>query len=448
MAGDVASLLTLGEAALTQAKNHGATSADAMILAETNMTASVRNGAPETIERAESRGLGLRVFIGQSSATLSTSDLSDEAIMRLAETACAIAKAAPADPFSGLADASQLAKKIPSLELADNHEPSMEALQSAARDCEAAGRDVAGITNSEGADASYTRYTLGLLTSHGFAQGYSATRHSLVCSLIAGQGDNMQRDYAYDSAVFHGDLPVPEAIGREAATRTLDRMNPRKIASQSAPIIFEPRVGKQLLGALASAISGAAVARGTSFLKDAMGQQVFASGVRITDDPLRPRGLASHPFDAEGIGAKQRDVVTDGVLQTWLLDCRSARQLNLVSNGSASRGLTGAPSPSSSNFYLAPGKDTPEALIASAPRAFYVTETIGHGTNLITGDYSVGASGFWIENGQRIHAVSEVTIAGNLREMFVRLIAADDLRFRYSTNVPTILIPDMTIAGN
>lgn len=441
-------LLQSGAQALAAAKRHGATAADVLVLASTDMNAAIRHGAPETIERAESRGIGLRVFVGQSCATLSTSDLSAEAIERTAETAIAIAKLAPADPFAGLADAGQLATSIPTLEMADSAEPGMEQLQAMARTCEEAGRDHAGITNSEGADASFSDTTVALVTSHGFAQSYRSTRVSVACSLIAGSGETMQRDYAYESAVFLNDLPGVEHIGREAAQRTLARMNPRKIGSQNTAIVFDPRSGKQLLGAFAGAISGASIARGTSFLKDMLGQQLFAAGMRITDDPLRPRGLASHPFDAEGIAATARDLVHDGVLQSWLLDCRSARQLGLTTTGHASRGLTGAPHPASSNLYLAAGDQSPEEIMRSIGTGLYVTETIGHGTNLITGDYSVGASGFWIENGERTYPVSEITIAGNLKTMFTQLIAGNDLAFRYGTNVPTLCIPSMTIAGN
>jgi len=258
----------------------------------------------------------------------------------------------------------------------------------------------------------------------------------------------MERDYDYATKVYFTDLPSPESIGQEAARRTLARLAPRKIGSQQLPVFFEPRAGRQLLSAFSSAISGSAIARGTSFLKNAMGEAVFADSIRIIDDPLLPRGLGSHPFDAEGIAATKRAMVDAGVLQSWLLDCRSARQLGLQSTGHALRGLSSAPYPAATNLYIEPSTVSPETLYASVPHGLLVTETIGHGTNLITGDFSVGANGFWIENGQVQYPVSEVTIAGNLRDMYRSMQVASDLTFRSSTNVPTILIPSMTLAGN
>lgn len=436
------------ELALTLASHAGATSADVIVVGATDISTGIRHGLPETIERAESRGLGLRVFVGQSSATLSTSDLARDALQQLAETAVAIAKAAPPDPFAGLADTSLLAETLPTIETADAYEPSMEQLQQLARACEEAGRSVAGITNSEGADAAFGRQEILLATSHGFRGGYASTHTSLSCSLIAGTGDGMERDYDYVTKTFFSDLPSAASIGEGAAARTLARMAPRKLASQRCPVFFEPRAGKQLLGAFAQAITGQAITRGTSFLKDALHQPVFANGITVMDDPLLPRGLGSHPFDAEGIAATTQTIVENGVLQSWLLDCRSARQLSLQTTGHALRGLASAPHASPTNMYIQPSATPVAALLASVPRGLYVTETIGHGTNLITGDYSVGATGFWVEGGKKIYPVSEVTIAGNLRDMYAQLQVADDLAFRYGTNVPTLLIPDMTLAGN
>lgn len=441
-------LLDLAAQALEYARRSGATSADAIVLTSTDISAGMRHGNPETIERAESRGLGLRVFVDQRFATLSTSDLSAEAMQRIAKSAVAIAKTATPDEHAGLADATQLATTIPTLESADPFEPSMEMLQRLAKDCEATGCAVAGITNSEGADAAFGRQEVALATSHGFAQSYASTHAMISCSLIAGQGETMERDYDYVTTSFFSDLPAPETIGRFAADRTLARMHPRKIASQQAPIFFDPRVSKSLLGALAGAISGSAITRGTSFLKHDLGKRIFAEGITITDDPLLPRGLGSHPFDAEGIAARKQHFVEDGVLKSWVLDCRNARQLNMQTTGHAQRGLASAPHPSTTNFYMHAGSLTPQQLLASVPHGFYVTETIGHGTNLITGDFSVGASGFWVENGEKLYPVSEVTIAGNLRDIYAQLIPANDLSFRYSTNAPTVLVPSMTIAGN
>lgn len=442
-----ADLLDIAQHAVDLAMKAGATSADVVVLRSTEMSAGIRHGAPENIERAESRGVGLRLFIGQSTALLSSSDVSREALQKLADNAVAIAKAAPADPYAGLADVSQLAKTIPQLENSDPYEPSMDQLQQLARDCEAAGQAVAGITNSEGADAGFTRQSVALVTSHGFAQSYDSTQSAISCALIAGEDDEMERDYDYIGKTFFSDLPSAESIGVGAAKRTLARLNPRKVPSQQAAIFFEPREAKALLSAFAGAISGTTVARGTSFLKSDMGKKIFADGITVIDDPLIPRGNGSHPFDAEGIAAKKIEFVSNGVLNSWMLDCRSARQLGLTTTGHAIRGLSSQPHPASTNLYIAPGKETPEALMKAIGTGFYITETIGHGTNLITGDYSVGATGFWIENGEMAFPVSEVTIAGNLREMYATLVAANDLVFRSSTNTPTLLVPRMTIAG-
>lgn len=441
-------LLDSATQAVEFAMKAGATSCDALAIESADVNASIRNGVPETIERAESRGVGLRVFVGQGSASLSSSEFNIKALQELAAKAVAIAKAAPADPFAGLAEPALLAKAPPNLDLADAGEPTMEQLQQRARETEEVGRGIIGITNSEGADAGFGRTHVALATSTGFSGNYAVTRHSLSVSLIAGQGETMQRDYDYDLTTHIADLAAADRIGREAARRTLERMNPRKLPSQQAAIFFEPRISRSLLAAFAGAISGAAIARGTSFLKQELGKKIFSDAITITDDPLRKRGLASHAFDAEGVAAKKMALIENGVLTSWLLDCRSARQLKLQTTGHASRGLAGTPHPSSTNLYIEPGTHTPQQLLQQFGNGFYVTETIGHGTNLLTGDFSVGASGFWIENGERTFPVSEVTIAGNLKDMFATLIAADDLQFKYATNAPTLAVPSMTIAGN
>jgi PmbA protein len=445
---DEARLLGLAERAVDAARAAGATASDALAIASTDVTASVRNGAPESIERAESAGIGLRVFVGQSTATLSSSELTEEAMRAMAEQAVAIAKAAPADPYAALAAAELLARQWVTPDIYDPAIPEMNQLQTMARAAEAAGRETPGITNSNGADASASQHHMALVTSHGFSGHYRTARYALSTALIAGSGETMQRDYDYATTTHLADLPAPETIGREAAARAVSKLHPRKLASQTSVVYFEPRVGRGLLGALAGAISGSAIARGTSFLKDALGTAVFNEAITVTDDPTRDRGLGSRPFDAEGVAAAPRDFIKNGVLTSWVMDTRSANQLGLQTTGHASRGLSGAPHPSTSNFYIAPGAQAVPALFAEFGDGFYVTETIGHGTNLITGDFSVGASGFWMENGERAFPVSEVTIAGNLRDMFCTLAVANDLEFRYGTNVPTIAIPQMTIAGN
>jgi len=444
---DDAALISLAEQAVAAAKRAGADGADAYAATSADVTAGIRHGAPETIERSESRGVGLRVFIGQASATLSTSDITPDALARLAEQAVAIARVAPADPHAALADAALLAKQYATLDT-DTSMPDIATLQSLAREAEEAGRTAAGITNSEGGDASAGQYNVALATSTGFSGQYRRSSYSLSASLIAGTGESMQRDYDYAVTTRFDALPDAASIGIEAAKRATERMNPRKIPSQSATVYLDPRCGKQLLGALAGAISGAAITRGTSFLKDALGTAVFYPAITITDDPLLVHGLASRPFDAEGIAAQPRNFIDAGVLTSWILDTRSANQLGLTTTGHASRGLASAPSPSSTNLYMQPGTLSPEELFAQLGDGFYITETIGHGTNLITGDYSVGASGFWLEGGVRAYPVSEVTIAGNLRDMFARLVPANDLVFKTSVNVPTLAIPAMTIAGS
>lgn len=434
--------------AVALATKSGATAADALIITSRDLNAGIRNGAPETIEQSEASGLGIRVFMGKRTATLSTSDMSDAAIERMVETAIAIAKAAPEDPYVALADAALLAAKLPELDLADSHEPSMSDLQKLAKECEAAGRSAKGITNSEGSDASWGTVQVGLFTSHGVHTEYKSTHAGVSLSLIAGTGDDMQRDYAYSSKRFLSDLSSSESIGKEAAERTLRRMSPRKINSTNLPIFFEPRVGKQLLGAFAGATSGGAIARGTSFLKGDMGKAIFAKNITIIDDPLMKRGLASRPCDGEGVAVKKQEMVSGGILNSWFLDTRSANQLNLKTTGHASRGLSSAPHPSASNLYIAAGRQTAAAMMKETGTALYITETFGHGVNLITGDYSQGASGFMVENGELTYPVSEITIAGNLRDMFLGLAAANDLAFDYGFNVPTLRIASMAVAGN
>lgn len=444
---DNAALVTRAEQAVAAAKRAGATAADALAIESTDISAGIRHGKPESIEQAESSGIGLRVFVGEASATLSTSERTADALNALATRAVAIARAAPADPYATLADAALLAKHIAALD-ADDYIPDITELQQRARAVEEAGLATPGITNSEGGDASASTHRIALVTSHGFSGSYATSRYALSTSLIAGTGETMQRDYDYAYVTHHGDLPSPESIGAEAAKRTLARMHPRKLKSQTATVYFEPRAGRQLLGALSSAISGAAITRGTSFLKDALGTPVFGKGITVIDDPLMARGLGSRAFDAEGIAGRQTRFIEDGILTSWVLDTRSANQLGMTTTGHAARGLSSAPHPSVSNFYLAAGQQTPSELFAEMGDGFYITETIGHGANLITGDYSLGASGFWIEGGVRAYPVSEVTIAGNLKEMFATLVPASDLAFRYGINVPTLAIPRMTIAGN
>ncbi len=437
---------------LEYAEKSGATSADGLCVESTDLTVTERNGAPEHLERSEHTGIGLRVWVGERLAQGSTSAFTDEALKTLAENTVAFAKAAPADTLTALLPKADLAIPAPELSLADEAAPSAEDLRNMCREAESTALAYKGILNSEGADASANTSTIALMSREGsatqFSGAYTTTGYSLSVSVLAGTPEAMERDYAYSSKRQFSALRKPAAIGDEAAMRALQRVGPRKIPTASMSIVFDPRVSKGLLGAFLSAISGAAVARGTTFLKDALHTDVFSKAITIVDDPHIPFGLASKPFDAEGAKNGKCTLVRAGTLETWLLDQRSAAKLGLKTTGHASRGLTGAPQPSPSNAYIAAGSETPQALIASVSKGLYVTETFGMGVNLVTGDYSQGAAGFAIENGELTYPVSEITIAGHLSEMFKTLIPADDLKFDYAVNAPTLLVPHMMVAGS
>ena len=430
------------------ARKAGADAADALFIEGVSSSVSYRLGKLEDLERAESADLGLRVFVGQKVAFISSTDFSADALAALPGRAVAMARLAPEDKFAGLAPKDRLAKSIPALDLEDAAEPSAERLIERARDIEGAAMAVPGITNSEGGGASFSRSAVALATSEGFYGRYAGTSHSIGVAVLAGEDTGMERDHDFASARHAGDLESAAIVGRRAGERTVKRLNPRKVKSQSVPVVFDPREAASLVGHLAGAISGASIARGVSFLKDRLGQAVFAPGVNIIDDPHLLRGLRSKPFDGEGVANQRRALIDKGVLTTWLLDCASARQLGLQTTGHAARGTGGPPSPSTTNLYLEPGALTPQALMADIKQGFYVTELMGMGVNSVTGDYSRGAAGFWIENGQITYPVSEVTIAGNLKDMFARLTPASDLEFRQGTNAPTVRVEGMTLAGS
>ncbi|PCJ59099.1 MAG: modulator protein [Rhodospirillaceae bacterium] len=435
------------EALLKKVRSLGASAADAVLVEQESLSVPYRLGRSEGLERAEVMDLGLRVFFGHRQAIVSTTDCSKASLETLAERAVAMAKVVPEDPHCGLAEPEELAGSPPDLDLCDPDVPDVEQLMARARQTEEAARAVSGITNSEGAEAGWQRSDVTLLGTNGFSGAYTVTRHGLGVSVLAGSGTEMERDYG-SSIAHHGqDLEAPEAVGRQAGERAVARLHPRKVPSAAVPVVFEARVAGGLLGHFASAINGAAIARGTSFLKDCLGKRIFPKNMRIVDDPHRPRGLASRPFDGEGVGNSRRDLVENGVLKSWLLDLRSARQLGLRSTGHAGRGISSPPSPGVTNFYLAPGDVSREALLKAIDNGFYVTELIGMGVNGLTGDYSRGAAGFWIEKGEIAYPVSEITIAGNLRDMFCNLTAADDLEFRYGVNAPTLRVDGMMVAG-
>jgi PmbA protein len=444
---DQTALAERAERLVKAARAAGADAADAVALRSMSLSVEVRDGAVEESERAEGDDLGLRVLVGRRQAVVSTNDLSADGTAQLAERAVAMARVAPEDKYAGLADASLLAHDFPDLDLSDPNLPGVAALEKTARTMEEAGLAVAGVTKSGGASASAGIGGMVLVTSHGFHGAYLGSRHGISMQAIAGEGTGMERDYEYSSTLHASDLDSPEKIGRTAGERAVARLNPRKVTTRKVPVIFDRRVAGTIVGHLASAVNGASVARKTSFLRDKMGEKLFADGVSIIDDPLRKRGLRSQPFDGEGVGGKRLALVDGGVLRSWLLDCATARELNLVTTGHAQRGTSSTPSPGPSNLHMEPGTLSPEALIADIKDGFYVTDLIGMGVSMVTGDYSRGASGFWIENGKRSYPVSEVTIAGHLIDIFRNLTPANDLEFRYGTNAPTLRLEGLTVAG-
>jgi PmbA protein len=432
---------------LARAKRAGAESADAVAFRATSLSVAWRLGKLEKLDRSEGRDLGLRVFVGKRQAIVSSTDHAPEALDELVARAVAMARIAPEDPNCGIADPSEIATTIPDLDICDPAEPAAERLIAVVREAEDAARAVPGVTNSEGAEAGWSGSVIALAATNGFARSYASSSHSLSVSALAGSGTAMERDYDFSSAVHGADLRAPGDIGRSAGERAVKRLGARKMKTQQVPVVFDPRVSRGLLGHLAGAVNGTAIARGTSFLKDHMGQQVFAAGITIIDDPHRRRGLRSKPFDGEGLPNRRRALIDKGTLTTWLLDLASARKLGLQSTGHAARGTGGPPSPSATNLYLEPGSATPKELMADIRSGLYVTELIGMGVNNVTGDYSRGASGFWIENGELAFPVSELTIAGNLKPMFLNLVPANDLEFRYGVDAPTLRIDGMTVAG-
>ena len=439
--------LDLLDGLIAKAKAAGADAADALLAHSVALSHAQRLGELERLEREESQDLGLRVFVGRRQAIVSSSDNSPAALDELVDRALAMARSVPEDPHCGLADSAQLAKAPPQLDICDDIEPAAETLIERAAACEDAARAVSGITNSEGAEAGWSLSRIALAASNGFAGGYAVSRHSLGVSVLAGEGLDMERDYEFSTQVYGADLEDPAGVGRKAAERTLRRLGARKAATGRVPVVFDPRVSGGLVGHLAGAINGVAVARGTSFLKDKLGERIFAPGITIVDDPHRPRGLRSKPFDGEGVANGRLDIVADGQLTTWILDLASARQLGLKTVGRAARGTSSPPGPATTNLYMEPGPLSPAELMADIKQGFYVTEMMGMGVNGVTGDYSRGAAGFWIENGELTYPVSEMTVAGNLKDMFPEITPAKDLEFRYGTNAPTLRVEGMTVAG-
>lgn len=440
-------LLTLAADLVARAKRLGASDADAIAIDRRTIDVAIRDGAIEQLEQAEGREVGLRVFAGKSSAIISGSKLDPDSLQRMADRAVTMARAAPPDPFAGLAAGDQLTKEFLELDLVADNLPDGEKLRALASEAEAAALAVKDVSKSGGADASASRRNHALVASNGFSATYGRTIISFSVSAIAGEGTGMERDYDFSAAVHAEDLKSAEAIGRSAGERAVRRLKPRKVESQAVPVIFDRRVAASIAGHLVAAAMGPSIARQTSFLRDKLGQQIFPPGISIIDDPFRLRGLASRPFDAEGLKGARRAIIDEGVLTGWFLDLHAARQLGLEPTGNASRGLSGPPGPSPSNLHVAPGAVTPAALRRDIKRGLYVTELIGSGANIVTGDYSRGASGFWIENGELTFPVSEITIAGDLPTIFANLAAADDLEFRTTSNAPSCRVEGLTIAG-
>ena len=444
---DQSALSTLAQRLVEAAKRAGADAADAVAVRGVSQGVDIRDGQVEESERSEGDDVGLRVFVGKRQAVVSTNDVGGDNVAKLAERAVAMARIAPDDPYVGLADADLLARHFAALDLLDPAMPSTAELERRAREAEAAALAVKGVTKSNGASASCGIGGMVLVTSTGFHGSYLRSSQSISMTAIAGEGTGMERDYDFTSALHGSDLLAPDVVGKSAGERTIARLNPRKVETQKVPVVFDPRVAGSLVGHLVGAANGASIARKSSFLKDKLGQQLFDAGVQIVDDPLRVRGLRSQAFDAEGVATRKTAIVKDGVLATWLLDCATARELGLETTGHAHRGVSSSPSPGSYNLHLEAGRVTPKQLMSGISQGFYVTDLIGSGVNGVTGDYSRGAAGFWIENGELTYAVSEVTIAGHLFDIFKSMAPANDLSFRYGVNAPTVRIEGLTVAG-
>lgn len=427
------------------ARAAGADACDVVAATGTALSVDVRDGRVEETDRAEGDDVTLRVFVGRRTASVSANSLTD--LDSLAARAVAMARVTPEDPHAGLAEEDRLVREIPALELLDPTSVSPDQLTEYARAAEEAALAVSGVSKSGGAGASWRLAGVVLATSNGFCGSYLASRHGLSVTAVAGEGTGMERDYDFDSRTFLSDMADPAEIGRRAGERAVRRLNPVKISTRTTDVIYESRAARSLLGHFAGAVNGSAIARKTSFLRDRMNERVFAPGISIVDDPFKPRGGATRPFDGEGARAERLDMVQDGVLRHWFLDGATARELGLAPNGRAHRGGSGTV-PGATNLTLMPGETSLEEMLKAMGNGLLVTDLIGHGVNGVTGDYSRGAAGFLIENGEPVQAVSEITIAGNLKDMFARLVPASDLDNRYAVATPSILIEGMTLAGS
>jgi PmbA protein len=447
MAGNLAELTAR---LLAAARAAGAEAADAVAVDGDSLSIEARNGVLEQAERSEGLEIGLRVLIGRRQACVSSSDVRDAAVAAMAERAVAMAREAPEDPWCGLADPAELAREwdLAALELVDPAPmPSPSELQAAALAAEAAARAVPGVSKMDGAGAGWSTSRVHFAASNGFSGGYARSSHSLQAVAISGEGTAMERDYAWESRAHRADLPAPEQVGRLAGERAAARAGAGKPPTGAFPVLFDERVAGSLIGHLAQAVNGSAVARGASWLGDVLGQPVLPAGLDLVEDPLRPRISGSRPFDGEGLPVARRAIVADGVLQSWTLDLATARQLGLQSTGNARRGTGAPPSPASGNLALTQGAQSRAELLAAMGTGLLVTELIGASINPTTGDYSRGAGGFWVERGEIVRPVNECTIAGNLRDFLRRITPADDARPHLSRVVPSLLVEGLVIAG-
>ncbi len=444
-------LSELTNAMLAAAKRAGADAADAIATDGQALSIDVRNGELEHAERTEGVEIGLRVLIGQRQACVAASNVSESTISEIAERAVAMAGVAPEDPYIGLADPDSLARDwdLNALDLVDTaDDPAPAELERAAMEAEAVALGTYGISQVESAAASFSRTRVHVAASNGFNGGYARSSHGLYCVAITGEGTKMERDYAGEARIYRADLPTPEEIGKLAAERTVARAGARKPPTGAYPVLYDERISSGLIGHLLQASNGASIARGSSWLRDRLGEQVLPEGLDIVEDPLRPRVSGSKPFDAEGLPTRRRSVVESGVLRGWTLDLATARKLGMESTGNAARGPSAPPSPSLTNVALTEGTQTREGLIRDMGTGLLVTSLIGSSINPTTGDYSRGASGFWVENGEVAYPVNECTIAGNLNEMLRTIVPANDARHYLSRVVPSLLVEGLTIAGN
>ncbi|WP_169567761.1 TldD/PmbA family protein [Sneathiella limimaris] len=439
--------LNILEDLIAKGLNKGAEAVEAVRIQGASTSISYRLGEVEEVERSEAHDLGLRVLIGKKQAFVSSNDTKPELLDELVDRAISMAKNMPDDPYCDIADPALLATDIPDLDLYDATECSPEELEENARIAEEAARAVDGVTNSEGASSSFGHSSVALASSNGFRGTYSGSSYSVGVSVIAGEGTTMERDYDYDSKRHYSDLRTAAEIGKSAGERAVKNLNSRKMPSAHVPVVYSTRVSASLLSHFAGAISGAAVARGTSFLKDHMDKPVFDENITIVDDPHRIRGIASKAFDGEGVKNERLNLIDQGRLTTWILNTSSAKQLGLQTNGRATRGTSSPPGSSTTNLYMEAGDLSLEDLIKDIKSGLYITSLIGFGVNGVTGDYSRGASGFWIEDGEIAFPVSELTVAGNLKDMFKNLTPASDLEFRFGTNAPSIRVEGMMVAG-